>query len=70
MTAIPTCIPDEWDDNTIVLFDEFCSLTEISASTALDWKARGVGPRWRRFNGTGRWYTTAAEVRRLEGSGI
>lgn len=69
VSAIPTCKPDEWDDNTIVLSDEFCSLIPTSASTVHDWKTRGFGPRWCLFIGTGRWCTTVANVRRLERRG-
>lgn len=66
MTAIPTCIPDEWDDNTIVLFGKCCSTSDISASTVRDRKTRGVGPRWWLSSATARSYTTTAEVRRPE----
>jgi hypothetical protein len=51
------------DDNGIVLFDEFCAFIRTPQRTVRDWKRRGIGPCWWRFNGTGRLYTTVAELR-------
>lgn len=70
MVAVAIRIPDEWDDNTIVLFEEFCSMADASQITIERWVADGVGPRWWRINGDGRRYTTASEVRRLQSRGV
>ena len=61
----PIQIPTEWDDNGILLFEEFCSFIRTPQRTVRDWKRRGIGPRWWRFNGNGRLYTTVAELRRF-----
>ena len=50
---------------TALLFEEFCAFIRTPQRTVRDWKRRGLGPRWWRFNGTGRLYTTVAEVRRF-----
>lgn len=65
MTIAPIHVPSEWDDNDIMLFEEFCSFIRTPQRTVRDWRQRGVGPRWLRFNGTGRLYTTVAELRRF-----
>ena len=62
---VPDHDPAEWDDNGILLFEEFCTFIRTPQRTVRDWKRRGIGPRWWRFNGTGRLYTTVAEVRRF-----
>jgi hypothetical protein len=61
----PIQIPAEWDDDGILLFEEFCASIRTPQRTVRDWKRRGIGPRWWRFNGTGRLYTTVAELRRF-----
>ena len=61
----PIQVPAEWDDNGILLFEEFCAFIRTPQRTVRDWKRRGIGPRWWRFNGTGRLYTTVAELRRF-----
>jgi len=61
----PIQIPAEWDDNGIMLFEEFCAFIRTPQRTVRDWKRRGIGPCWWRFNGTGRLYTTVAELRRF-----
>ncbi len=57
----PIQVPAEWDDNGILLFEEFCAFIRTPQRTVRDWKRRGIGPRWWRFNGTGRLYTTVAD---------
>lgn len=62
---IPIDIPTDWNDSALLTFEEFCVLVRIPPRTVRDWRRRGVGPRFWRFNGTGRLYTTVAEVRRF-----
>ena len=57
-------IPPELDENHLLTLEEFCTLTAVAESTVVDWQRRGVGPRWWRFGGTGRLYTTAGEAKR------
>jgi excisionase family DNA binding protein len=47
----PIGIPDDWEDNNLILFEEFCELIRTPPRTVRDWKRRGVGPRWTRFQG-------------------
>jgi hypothetical protein len=61
----PINIPDDWDDNGLILFEEFCDLIRTPQRTVRDWRRRGVGPRWTRFQGVGRLYITVAEARRF-----
>jgi hypothetical protein len=61
----PIGIPDDWDDNNLILFEEFCALFRIPQRTVRDWRRRDVGPRWTRFQDTGRLYITVAEARRF-----
>lgn len=61
----PIQIPAEWDDRGLITFEEFCALIRVPQRTARDWRRRGVGPRWARFNGCGRLYITVAEARRF-----
>jgi hypothetical protein len=61
----PIGIPDDWDDDNLILFEEFCDLIRTPQRTVRDWKRRGVGPRWTRFQGVGRLYITVAEARRF-----
>ena len=65
----PIGIPDDWDDNNLILFEEFCELIRTPQRTVRDWRQRGVGPRWTRFQGVGRLYITVAEARRFLASG-
>lgn len=65
MTIAPIHIPNDWDDNDIVLFEEFCSLIRTPQRTVRCWRVERRGPQWWRFNGTGRLYTTVAEIRRF-----
>jgi len=53
----PIQIPDEWHDRGLLTFEEFCTLVRTPQRT--------VGPPFWRFNGTGRLYTTVAEIRRF-----
>jgi len=61
----PIQIPDDWDDRGLITFEEFCDLIRTPQRTVRDWRQRGVGPRWSRFNGCGRLYITVAEARRF-----
>jgi len=61
----PINIPEDWDDNALILFEEFCDLIRTPQRTVRDWRQRGVGPRWTRFQGVGRLYITVAEARRF-----
>ncbi len=65
MTITPIQVPDDWDDNGIILFEEFGEFMRVPQRTARDWRQRGVGPRWVRFQGIGRLYITVAELRRF-----
>ena len=64
-TMAPIGIPKDWDDNNLILFEEFCELIRTPQRTVRDWRRRGVGPRWTRFQGVGRLYITVAEARRF-----
>src|SRR6478735_4054240 len=61
----PINIPEEWDDNGLLMFEDFCELIRTPQRTVRDWRQRGVGPRWTRFQGVGRLYITVAEARRF-----
>ena len=61
----PITIPDDWDDNGLILFEEFCELIRTPQRTVRDMRRRGVGPRWTRLPGVGRLYMTVAEARRF-----
>ena len=61
----PIQIPNDWDDRGLITFEEFCDLIRTPQRTVRDWRRRGVGPRWARFNGCGRLYITVAEARRF-----
>jgi hypothetical protein len=61
----PIQVPDERDDNGLILFEEFCDLIRTPQRTVRDWRRRGVGPRWSRLQGAGRLYITVAEARRF-----
>lgn len=61
----PIEIPDQWPDHALITFEQFCRLFDRPQRTVRDWRRRGVGPRWFKFPGTGRLYTTVAEARRF-----
>ena len=61
----PIHIPDGWDDRGLITFEEFCDLIRTPQRTVRDWRQRGLGPRWIRFQGVGRLYITVAEARRF-----
>ena len=61
----PIDIPDDWNDRGLLTFEEFCALIRTPQRTVRDWRQRGVGPRWIRFNGCGRLLITVAEARRF-----
>jgi hypothetical protein len=61
----PIQIPQEWPDSGLITFEEFCALIRTPQRTVRDWRRRGIGPRWARFNGCGRLYITVAEARRF-----
>jgi hypothetical protein len=61
----PISIPKEWDDDALLSFEDFCAIIHTPQRTCRDWRRRGVGPKWRRFAGTGRIYTTVGELRRF-----
>ena len=42
---IPIQVPADWDDNGILLFEEFCAFIRTPQRTVRDWKRRGIGPR-------------------------
>lgn len=60
-------IPTEWDDNDILLLQEFCALIETPLHTVREWRQQERGPQFWRFNGTGKLYTTVGEIRRFLG---
>ena len=60
----PIGIPDDWDDDNLILFEEFCELIRTPQRTVRDWRRLGVGPRWSRFQGVGRLYLTVERSRR------
>jgi hypothetical protein len=61
----PIQIPDEWHDNGLLTFEEFCTLIRVPQRTVRDWRRRRTGPRWHRLDGGGRLYITVAEARRF-----
>ena len=60
----PIHIPAAWNGSALLTIEEFCSLARTPQGTVRAWQSRGTGPRFWRFNGTGRLYTTVDEVRR------
>ncbi len=61
----PIHVPNEWSDNDLFTFEEFCQLIRVPQRTVRDWRRRGVGPRWNRLGATGRIYISVAEIRRF-----
>lgn len=64
----PIHIPDDWDDRALLTFEEFCDLIHTAQGTVRDWRRRGVGPHWVRFEGCGRLLMQVAEARRFVAS--
>ena len=64
VTIPPATVPENWDDNDIILFDEFCKLIQTPEPIVQEWRRCGTGPHWNRFNGNGARYTTVADIRR------
>lgn len=66
MTIPPIIVPEEWDDNGTLLFEEFCTFIQTPEHTVRSWREKGRAvPRWYRFNGHGRLYTTVRDLRRF-----
>ena len=61
----PIEIPAEWHDHGLITFEEFCVLLHLPQRTVRDWRRRGVGPRWVKFDGTGPLYVTVVGARRF-----
>ncbi len=61
----PIQIPEDWPDAGLLTFEESCDLIRTPQRTVRDWRQRGIGPRWARFNGCGRLYITIGEARRF-----
>ena len=57
-------IPDAMDDATLLSIEEFCALARPATQATQKVYQHESRPRFWRFNGTGRLYTTAGEVRR------
>jgi hypothetical protein len=53
VTIAPICVPEEWDDNGSILFEEFCALIRTPQRTVRERRRCGRGPTWHRFNGNG-----------------
>lgn len=66
----PIGIPDDRDEDNLILFEEFYELVRTPQRTVRDCRRRGVGPRWTRFHGIGRLYITVAEARHFLASAI
>ncbi|MEU0313070.1 hypothetical protein [Nocardioides sp. NPDC006273] len=65
----PISIPNDWDDDALLTFEQFCTLIQTPQRTVRDWKRRKVGVDWRRLGNTGRIYTTVGEARRFVHAG-
>lgn len=63
-------IPDYRDSSALFRFEESCKVIRTPQRTVRDWRQRGVGLRWTRFQGVGRLYITVAEARRFLGSAM
>ena len=61
----PIHIPEEWHDDDLLTFEQFCELIHTPPRTVRDWRRRDIGPRWSRFEGCGRLHIAVAEVRRF-----
>lgn len=65
MSIAPINVPEEWDDNGFIWFEEFCAFIREPQHTVRSWRQAGRGPTWHRFNGIGRLFITVAELRRF-----
>jgi len=63
VTIALICVPEEWDDNGSLLFEEFCALIRTPQRTVRERRRCGRGPTWHRFNVNGA--GTVAELRRF-----
>ena len=61
----PIQVPAEWDDNGHLVVRRVLRIHPHTPTHRPRLERRGLGPRWWRFNGTGRLYTTVAELRRF-----
>jgi hypothetical protein len=61
----PIHIPDEWDDEDLLTFEQFCELIQTAPRTVRDWRWRRVGPCWLRIDGCGRLVMKVGEARRF-----
>ena len=61
----PIHIPNHWADEDTLTFEDCCQILQVPQRTARDWRRRRVGPRWFKLEGTGRLYSTVAELRRF-----
>lgn len=61
----PICIPQDWDEDGLIPFEDFCELIRTPQRTVRDWRRCGRGPRWSRIPGVGRLYVTVGDARRF-----
>lgn len=61
----PVHIPEQWRDQDLLTFEQFCTIIQLPARTVRDWRRRHVGPTWHKLPGTGRLYITVGETRRF-----
>ena len=52
MTINPLGVPDEWDDNHIIMFEEFCAFIRTPQRTVREWRRLKRGPRCGASTGT------------------
>lgn len=64
-TLRPIHVPEDWHDQDLLTFEQFCELIQIPPRTVRDWRRRGTGPRWSRLEGSGRLYMTVGDLRRF-----
>lgn len=65
MRVQPIHVPEEWDDDDLLTFEQFCNLIQTPPRTVRDWRRRRIGPRWIKLEGCGRLLVRVAEVRRF-----
>lgn len=44
MSIKPLGVPDEWDDNHILMFEEFCAFIRTPQRTVREWRRLKRGP--------------------------